>query len=299
MKTVTVLMSAYNGGKYLHEQIDSILKQTDIDVRLVVRDDGSKDGTIELLEEYKRKGLLDWYSGDNLGPARSFLKLLKDAPRSYYYAFSDQDDYWMPDKLSVAVNSLKDYEDNPALYFCQTQLADSNLNKIPSVIIKPLLTFGEALVYQFVGGCTMVMNSKLREIVNGYSPSYLPMHDVWVYLIAHCVDAHIVFDREPHILYRQHGDNVIGQSGSIKTEWKRRWQRVVVKNSHSRYTMALELKKGFYDIMPEKNRKILDKFIDGHLNSSKRLSLLFDNRYKTSNKKVNLNFKLALLTNVY
>lgn len=300
MENVTVLMSTYNGEKYLREQIDSILAQEKIKVNLIVRDDGSSDGTISILEEYKAKGELSYYCGQNIGPARSFLQMLNTAPESDYYAFSDQDDYWLPDKLATAVNMLRAYKDRPCLYFCQTQLADKDLNKTDSVIIKPLLTFGESLVYQFVGGCTMVMNSKLKDTITKYSPEYLPMHDVWVYDIALATGAYVVFDPTPHILYRQHGNNAIGQShGNWRKEWKKRWQRVAKNKEHSRYKTALELRKGYWDVMEAENKAILGKFIEGHNAMQERLSMLYDPRYQCSNRKVHRMFQAALLLNTY
>ena len=107
MKKVCVLMSTYNGEKYLKEQIDSILKQKGVKVNLLVRDDGSTDNTLSLLEEYKKKGLLDYCCGSNMKPARSFMELLSIAPDSDYYAFSDQDDYWEHDKLFNAVKNTE------------------------------------------------------------------------------------------------------------------------------------------------------------------------------------------------
>ena len=122
-------MSTYNGEKYLREQIDSILGQRGVEVTLLVRDDGSSDATLSILDEYKSSGLLDYYCGSNLGPARSFMHLLQNAPASDFYAFSDQDDKWMDDKLLAAITSMEGHESEPALYFSQTQLVDAGLKK--------------------------------------------------------------------------------------------------------------------------------------------------------------------------
>ena len=107
-------MSTYNGETYLREQLDSILAQ-DIQeapinayLKILVRDDGSSDGTVGILEDYKRKypGVVDYYTGENMRTARSFWHLLRNAPDSDYYAFSDQDDFWLSGKLSRAVKIL-------------------------------------------------------------------------------------------------------------------------------------------------------------------------------------------------
>ena len=92
---VAVLMSSYNGEKYIRPQIDSILAQEgNFELSLFVRDDGSTDKTQAILQEYAQKRKLTWYTGNNLGPARSFMDLLKKCKGFNYYAFADQDDYW-------------------------------------------------------------------------------------------------------------------------------------------------------------------------------------------------------------
>lgn len=300
MKNVTVLLSTYNGEKYLDEQLESIVAQKGVTTRILARDDGSTDQTHDILERWKEKSpALSWYTGENIGPAQSFMQLLNRADDSCYYALSDQDDYWLSDKLQVAVGKLESYEGRPALYFCQTELVDKNLNRIDSVIIHPRLTFGESLVYQFVGGCTMVMNRALRNIIKTYAPQYLSMHDVWIYDVAQAIGAHVVFDNTPHILYRQHGDNVTGQSTSVITEWKHRTGRLVKRDLHSRSKVAQEIYNGYYDIMPDENRRILTDFIDGKTHIKKRLKLLTDKRFRCSDTETYNNFRMAVLTNIY
>ena len=92
MKEITVLMSTYNGEMFIREQIDSILNSKDVELQLLVRDDGSSDQTIPILKSYQTKKKLSFYQGHNVRPAKSFMELLCKAPSSKYYAFSDQDD---------------------------------------------------------------------------------------------------------------------------------------------------------------------------------------------------------------
>ena len=106
-------MATYNGKSYLLEQIESICSQQGVNIKLWVRDDGSTDGTQLLLEEYKQKGLLDWYQGtSSSGPAKAFLDLLQTSPKADFYAFADQDDYWMEDKMKIAVENLQIKHEN-------------------------------------------------------------------------------------------------------------------------------------------------------------------------------------------
>lgn len=293
---VNVLLSTYNGERFLREQIDSIFAQKDVEVLLTVRDDGSKDSTLSILQGYGSQ--LSWYQGNNLGPARSFMELLQRSEDADLYAFADQDDFWLADKLSVAANCLKEYADVPALYFSRTQLTDENLQPTGVVETNPLLTFGESLVYEFVPGCTIVMNRRLRDIVNRYTPDYLSMHDVWVYSVALAVGAKVVFDKTPHILYRQHGNNTIGQGYSQWHEWKRRWKRLS-SNEQSRYRRAAELERGFTTMMDERNRLLLARFIRAKQSIVQRVRLMNDKRYLCSDTGTWKRFQLALLLNTY
>lgn len=111
-KTVAVLMATYNGERFLREQLDSLLNQKDVTVKILVRDDNSKDSTVSILEEYKSKSLLQWYTGEHLGVEKNFLDLLRHAPEADYYAFCDQDDVWDDNKLSVAINHLRNLDLN-------------------------------------------------------------------------------------------------------------------------------------------------------------------------------------------
>lgn len=297
-KEVLVLMSTYNGERYLRQQIDSILTQKGISVKLLVRDDGSVDGTLSILKEYKDKGHLDYYYGDNLGPQLSFMHLLQNAPESDYYAFSDQDDVWLPEKLSIAVNSLNQHENQPALYFCQTQLTDENLNKCNSVIIHPLLTFGESIIYKFVGGCTMVMNNHLRIVVGDRKPRYLRMHDIWIYFIAKAVDAYVFFDSNSYILYRQHGDNAIGQKDSSLFAWKQRFERVY-KYKNDRYKQAMELMRCYGDIMSKENKMLLSVFLKGKTSFYYRLKIISNKDLRCADVTTQVLFWINVILNRY
>ena len=299
MKGVMVLLSTYNGERFLEEQLESIVAQKGVRPSIVVRDDGSTDGTCAILDKWQDKRLLRWYDGPNMGPARSFLSLLSNCGEADYYAFSDQDDYWMPEKLEAAIGKLTRYGDEPALYFSQTQLADMDLKEIDSVIIDPLLTMGEALVYQFIGGCTMVMNRRLRDIVNRYTPLYVTMHDVWIYEVAQAIGAHIEFDRVPYILYRQHGDNVLGQTTSQAAHWKDRTGRAVRREWHARSRLAQEVYDGYHEFMTEENIRTVRDFIDGKKHLRKRLRLLTDERYRCADAATYRYFRLAVMLNVF
>jgi rhamnosyltransferase len=296
--TITVLMSTYNGEKYLTEQIESIICQKDVNVTLLVRDDGSTDKTLTILRQYQEKGALTFYTGENLGPQRSFLHLLQHAPQSDYYAFADQDDVWLEDKLNSGIKAICSHDSQPAIYACQTQMTNQSLEKIPTPPLHPCCTFGESLVYAYASGCTMVFNNALRTIITSYQPSFIDMHDWWIISIATAMKAHVVFDHNAHILYRQHSRNVKGLNDTKFKEWKQRIQRLLHKQQ-IRYHSALELYKGYYTLFPQESKDLIDLFIMSKKSFKHRLRLLMDSRYKCGDKKTWVLFKLSVLLNTY
>ena len=299
MYTISVLMSTYNGGRYLCQQIDSILGQEGVKVHLLVRDDGSTDNTLDILESYAKKRLLKWYQGENLKSARSFLKLLKDSDKCDYYAFADQDDYWERDKLKIAVEQLQDYgEETCALYLAQPQAADQELTPLPTTQFKPLNTFGESLVYRFAMGCTMVMNNKLREVILSHEQQYPCMHDIWIYTIAHAIGAKVIWDNVPHTLNRQHGNNVVGLGEGFLEIWSARFRRLCGKEEE-RYHQNAEIREAFRDLMPKENRDTIDLFVQAKHSFMKRLKLITSPKYRCSNRMTYLLFLLSAAINRY
>lgn len=295
---ILVLMSTYNGEKYLREQIDSILAQEGVDVRLLVRDDGSTDSTLDLLEEYKEKRGIDYYTGENVGPQRSFMQLLEQAPDCDYYAFADQDDVWLSDKLASAVKRLEKYTAVPALYFSQTQLVDEELHPLQNVYIHPYLTFGESLLYKFASGCTMVFNRNLRKLCIARPPEVMPMHDMWVYGVAAAVGAAIEFDEQPHILYRQHASNVVGLGQGFLYEWSFRTRRFF-SQSGIRSTLARQLYECIGGRMPARNKQTIRLFLDGKKSWLKRLEILWNHDLRCADRTTQILFWANLLLNKY
>jgi len=292
-------MSTYNGERYLSQQLESIRNQVDVEVLLTIRDDGSSDSTETIVKSYQDTLSICFYKGQNCGPARSFLDLVKQSLDDCdFYAFCDQDDVWDSDKLSVAINAIKSNPDEPALYLGNTCLVDENLKKLPFDCQDHFLTFGESLVFEFAAGCTMVMNKKMRDIVNEYYPSYLSMHDVWVYSLAKAIGATVVFDIEPHMKYRQHSSNTIGQGQGEIHEWKRRLHRFV-NSEHSRSRRAIELFNGYRQYVKGENLEMLEKFVSARHSLYGRLSLIADSRFKCGPKKTWRLFRISVLLNQY
>ena len=215
MDRVVVVMSTYNGEKYLREQIDSILNQEGIDIQLVVRDDGSTDETYKILEEYACENRITLLpQSKNIGWKKSFIVCLNEAPTGDYYAFSDQDDVWKPDKLIIGVNELKKQNEKfPNLYVSNSWITDENLNKIrkfreTDIDISTLSPYEIWLHPGIQGGCGQIFNRKAREMVLEIK-DYPFGHDSLMERICGLFGT-IIYDQEPHFFYRQHASNAIG-----------------------------------------------------------------------------------------
>lgn len=211
---VCVVMSAYNAEAYLETQIESILAQEGVDVTLHVRDDGSSDRTVSMLEAYAAAdNRVSVISGPNLKPLMGFMTALGSAMQfdCEFFSFSDADDYWMPDKLSAATRLLsRDCADRPKILCTAWTVADAELTPAYSVSTPEIdRGFRNALVECQAGGHTIVMNRPAAAVVARLDPAQAVMHDAWVYLVT-CALGEVLYDPVPHSLYRQHGGNFDG-----------------------------------------------------------------------------------------
>lgn len=214
---IQVLMSTYNGERFLPEQLESLALQKDCPGwSLLWRDDGSSDCSVQIMDAFQpAQRVVDKES--RLGPAMSFFYLLAAAdPEADAFAFCDQDDVWLPDKLSRAWEWLSSQDPGrPALYFARQQLVDFRLRSIrlsPAFLRPP--DFRNALVQNIAAGCTIMMNSMARDVILAAPPPKKSMHDWWAYILVSGAGGAMRGDHRPVILYRQHEANVVGASSS-------------------------------------------------------------------------------------
>lgn len=260
MSSVQVLMSTYNGEKYLREQIDSILTQKDVDVHLTVRDDGSSDKTLDILQKYADAGKITLLNGENIGYKKSFLLLLDNAEQADYYAFADQDDVWDQDKLISAVDMMKlKNNEIPILYNGNARLVDRNLFFICDENKNPKISLGSTFVKNFATGCTVVFNNALRNVIKQCNPKYISGHDSWLCRSCIAVGGVVLFDNIPHISYRQHSANTIGSSSISKmAKIKFRINRILNDKSHSRRRTAKELLLCYSELISAEDAELLN-----------------------------------------
>ncbi|MEE0861728.1 MAG: glycosyltransferase [Lachnospiraceae bacterium] len=257
MNKVCVLMSTYNGEKFLKEQIESLINQRDIEIDVFVRDDGSRDLTQEILDSYKTKGV-KWYKGKNLGAAMSFMELMFKAPEADYYAFCDQDDVWKNNKLAEAVRCIEascSDKQTPVMYFSNVEVVNERLELIQtSDIDKSYNNLKKVLLSNNAIGCTIVFNSALMHKVRMYEPQYVYMHDWWVYSLCLCLGGKVVFDSKAYIMYRQHGSNCLGYSSRKKNIFK----AIFSKSECIASRQAKELLNGYQHLVQTEEKAILE-----------------------------------------
>lgn len=300
MKTVAVLMSTYNGSKYLKVQIDCVLNQIGVKIIFFVRDDASKDETQAILESYARQGKLFWFTGNNLGPSKSFMDLIFSAPIADYYALCDQDDFWENNKLYKAVQILENMDDSKPLLYCSaTQMVDASLNplnvfnKVPGVT-----SFNQAIICTNATGCTMCFNRKTIELIRLHRPVVDLMHDAWIHKLCLAVKGCVYYDPHSYIKYRQHGNNVVGGNSTFLKRWKRRWKNFRTL-SKVRSKAVTEILMNYEGHMPQENVKMANIVAQYDSSIICRLRLALGRQISFPDKKIDFIYRIAVLLGVF
>jgi glycosyltransferase involved in cell wall biosynthesis len=215
---VAVLLSTHNGEKFLPEQLASFEGQTWHDWKLYWRDDASTDGTPRLVADFlARLGpgrSVAVPTEQRMGAGKSFLRLLRAAceDANDVFAFADQDDVWLPEKLALGVKALANVPaDIPTLYGARQFLVNADLKHVAlSPVVHEPTGFPAALTQNLATGCTLMLNRAAAELVSHSLPPVGTLHDWWSYILVAAAGGRLIFDTEPVVLYRQHGDNVVG-----------------------------------------------------------------------------------------
>lgn len=212
METIHILLSTYNGEKYLKQQLDSVLSQVDVHPEIYIRDDGSTDTTIHILKNYqKNHDNIHVQYENNIGYVQSFWQLVQDSHKADYYAFCDQDDIWDINKCISAIQLLKkEAADLPLLYTSNVLPVNNDLEPIADkgFDVESVLSYPESLARGALPGCTYVFNDVLMKEIQKYQGPQIS-HDWTVYLICNAIGK-IIYDPTSHIRYRIHGDNTVG-----------------------------------------------------------------------------------------
>ena len=233
---VCILLAAYNGREYIRQMIDSVLAQDYGNIRLILSDDGSQDGTGQILEEYAQnepERVILYRSGTRFGCAQyHFLHLLSRFQDEQYIMFCDQDDVWHRDKVRKTLAKMQELEagtDIPAMVHTDLRVVDADLRLISpsfwhySSLDGKRLALNQLLVQNTVTGCTVMINRSLARCVCSAIPEEgILMHDWWIALLASvCGRADAL--NEATMDYRQHGNNGVGakEVRSVRYLWQR------------------------------------------------------------------------------
>jgi len=297
MGMVTIVMTTYNGEKYVAEQIDSILSASYQDTLLSIYDDGSKDNTMSILQEYENQfpEKIHVHQNEiNLGVTLNFLHAVCQTTTDYVM-LCDQDDVWKPDKVAMTLKRIRHIEaqkgkDTPLAVFTDAIVVDQELAVLQDSFFKsghlnPRKTdLPHLLMENKLIGCTVMINSALRKILQSRSlPSEARFQDWWLALIAASF-GRIGYINEGTLLYRQHGGNVVGNTGFLTYVKNRitslRKQREAL---YSLQCQAGEFHEIYGDLLTEENRITIERFANLHTTGfiKRRLQILHYGYLKT------------------
>lgn len=214
---IAILLSTWNGAAYLPEQLASFLHLTGPEWRLYWRDDGSHDGSADIVRQFADgpgagRVIEQNDNRGRIGITASFLTLLRRAPSDAIVAFADQDDVWLPEKLQRGVDALRSVPSGqPALYCARQAIVDEDLRPLRlSAPIHDTPGFPQAMTQNIATGCTVMLNSEAVALIAAYREPPETLHDWWAYILVTAMGGHILIDDTPTVLYRQHADNAVG-----------------------------------------------------------------------------------------
>jgi glycosyltransferase involved in cell wall biosynthesis len=268
MTSAAILLCTFNGARFLPAQLSSFARQQFGHWHLFVSDDGSTDETLSLISKFQHeeKGVsVAVHDGPRRGLVRNFLSLACDVSIfADYFAFSDQDDVWEPDKLSRAIEWLQSIpSQKPALYCSRVRLIDEDdrdCGLSPLFSLKP--SFRNALVQSIAGGNTMVFNNAARGLLAFCgSDMDVPLHDWWTYLLVTGAGGEVRYDPRPTIRYRSHSRNVVGAN----VGWRSRIRRLqMLKAGDFERWSALNVAalERFRSRMTPENKSVFDLFCE-------------------------------------
>lgn len=265
-KKVAVLIAAYNGEKYLSEQIDSIIKQTYKNVVIYIRDDGSEDKTPAIIRQYCEfyPNVIGIFGKKNLGYPGCFYALTDMKIDADYFMFADQDDVWLENKIERAVKRLnKENNEIPICYFAGYKICDSQLNFIRDSNDNDRKIQFKDTLFEVCGlEFTMAINKCALDFLSMYKPQKAKARGTWMCMLFSAFGK-IVYENEPCAFYRRHDTAVTcSQTGFWGFQlW--RLKTFFINNEFKEYKIILkDLKQVAGDLMTDKNRKILRIFTE-------------------------------------
>lgn len=296
---IVVMMSTYNGAGNLEPQIRSILDQDVPHLSLLVRDDGSRDKTPEILRRLARtEPRLEVHLGDNAGLPHAFFELFGMAPPDAdVYLLSDQDDIWHADKVAIAARQVISHTaDTPVLYCSRVRLVSDAGDILGLSPDRPSAgALGNALIENICTGCTAAFNGALlKRLRQAKSLDGIMFHDWWAYLVAASFGT-VIFDRDAHIDYRLHDHNVAGMPTSQLNAFTRRLTQQHISDRFANLLSQAEAFAAVYgdELEPDK-RRLLDKLMALKENRRAAFGLIAERGIFRQSRRDDLIWRLAL-----
>ena len=260
-KKVAVIMSTYNGEKFVREQLDSIINQTYKNVEIVVRDDGSSDNTVAIIKEYQQANKnITLHEGKNLGFVKSFFELLKLADADYY-SYADQDDVWIENKIELAVEELNKLDDSkPNMVFGNSDYYNEDMKFIGKGEKNKKYSFLKALFACCGQGMTMTVNKKTRDMIIENNPKSCFFHDWWTYLL--CVGlGNVAYNNVTTVKYRRRKENATSEGKGYISLLMWRIKNLLLKDGMQDIKQQMiNYKDYYYYQLSKENRAIIDLF---------------------------------------
>ena len=304
---VLILLSSYNGEKYIKEQLDSIFEQI-YPVHILIRDDGSSDGTVDIIQMYMKKhNNIELIEGDNIGFIRSFNALVSDERTEKYkwIAFCDQDDIWLPDKMEKAIEKLSGlsneeiptlYYSNQILYYDQKDSVSGNEAPNEMRFKKdPRCTKEKEMVTHVASGCTFVFNQAAVQMYKKGINNRMYVHDWQMFCICEYMGK-TIYDQHSYIKYRLHGNNTIGLND--KTIGKGITELVKLIRTPKPETRVLwfaDFLETYGDNLNNEDKEIIRTLVEYKKHLKYRMKLLFSPKYRAYDWKTTMAFKLRTL----
>lgn len=293
---IEVIMSTFNGKQNVVRQLDSILEQKGVDVSVLIRDDGSTDGTLELLKQYcAAHNNVRVIPGKNVGWRKSFLCGLELSEKADYYAYSDQDDVWLPNKLEKCVDILEsEKSDEPSMVHCNRYSCDEELKpfEVQSMKIPKPMSKKNALTQEYAQGCTIVMNAAARKLVTRIRPDDRAAHDFWTGLI--CYYFGEVYYLDERLIYHIRYNDSASFAGDIKGGQRNRFKQLIFGKGIY-YNPANDLLRGYDDLLTDEEKSFLRTAMLARKSWRNRLKILFDTDFCRISFGGTLLFKLCIL----
>lgn len=205
---ISVCMASFNGASFIETQISSVLLQLSTNDELIISDNGSTDETLTIVDNFQDRRIKLIHSG-NLGPVANFENALL-AAEGDYIVLCDQDDVWLPGRLSAATSALQGAD----LSIVGLTPTDDMLNPLGIPVPIPKLNILSVLVSNGYVGCAMAFRKNVKEACLPF-PRGIPMHDWWIAAVS-LLKFRVVIDPTKYILYRRHEANLT----SIETRWR-------------------------------------------------------------------------------